>query len=215
MCVCLSCTPYWGPGLQLRHGPWLGIELATLWFAGQHSIHWATPASAIHCILSGHVQLTTLCNKKPLSNSRLKIFSYFILEILKFQILYLAIRSILNYFLHVMWNKAWGSLSGVWGHMHVHFVKKNILSPLFSYALVTYPLTISSVPLTFMFVLMPILHCLDYCSCEKDDSSNFSFFLKNALAILGSVFPHINYAISRSVSVWLCQLPANSVQGDV
>ena len=24
--------PYWGPGLQPRHVPWLGIELATLWF---------------------------------------------------------------------------------------------------------------------------------------------------------------------------------------
>ena len=26
--------------------PWLGIELATLWFTGQRSIHWATPARA-------------------------------------------------------------------------------------------------------------------------------------------------------------------------
>ena len=26
--------------------PWLGIEPATLWFAGRHSIHWATPARA-------------------------------------------------------------------------------------------------------------------------------------------------------------------------
>ena len=29
----LLCSPYWGPGLQPRHVPWLGIEPATLWFA--------------------------------------------------------------------------------------------------------------------------------------------------------------------------------------
>ena len=33
MCGCLLRTPYWGPGLQLRHVPWLGIEPVTLWFA--------------------------------------------------------------------------------------------------------------------------------------------------------------------------------------
>ena len=34
--------PNWGPGLQPRHRPWLGIEPVTLWFTGRHSIHWAT-----------------------------------------------------------------------------------------------------------------------------------------------------------------------------
>ena len=43
----LSHAPNWGPGPQPRHMPWLGIELATFQFAGQHSIHWATPARAI------------------------------------------------------------------------------------------------------------------------------------------------------------------------
>ena len=43
-CGCLSRTPHWGPGLQLRHVPWLGIEPATRWFPGCRSIHWATPA---------------------------------------------------------------------------------------------------------------------------------------------------------------------------
>ena len=43
---CLSHTPYWGPGPQLRNVPWLGIEPATLRFVGWHSIHWATPARA-------------------------------------------------------------------------------------------------------------------------------------------------------------------------
>ena len=44
LCGCLSHAPHRGPGPQPRHAPWLGIEPATLWFPGQHSIHWATPA---------------------------------------------------------------------------------------------------------------------------------------------------------------------------
>ena len=50
---CFSCTSpaHWGLGLQPRHEPWWGIEPATLWFAGQHSIHWATPARAHFHIL--------------------------------------------------------------------------------------------------------------------------------------------------------------------
>ena len=47
MCGCISHTLDWGPGPQPRHEPWLGIEPATLWVAGRHSIHWATPARAI------------------------------------------------------------------------------------------------------------------------------------------------------------------------
>ena len=31
MCSCFSCTPHWGPGLQPRRVPWLGIEPETLW----------------------------------------------------------------------------------------------------------------------------------------------------------------------------------------
>ena len=54
MCGCLSCTSYWGPGLQLRHVLWLGTEPATLWFRGQHSIHWATPARALFLFISHH-----------------------------------------------------------------------------------------------------------------------------------------------------------------
>ena len=41
----LTC-PYWGPGPQPRHVPWLGIKPATLWFTVCHSIHWVTPAKA-------------------------------------------------------------------------------------------------------------------------------------------------------------------------
>ena len=43
---CLLHTPYWGPGLQPRPVPWLGIEPVTFWFTGWHSIHWATPTRA-------------------------------------------------------------------------------------------------------------------------------------------------------------------------
>ena len=33
MCGCLSCAPYWGPGLLPRPVPWLGFQPATLQFA--------------------------------------------------------------------------------------------------------------------------------------------------------------------------------------
>ena len=46
MCGCLSEAPYWGPDLQTRQGPWVGIKPATLWFTGPCSICWATPARA-------------------------------------------------------------------------------------------------------------------------------------------------------------------------
>ena len=46
MCGCLLSAPYWPPGLQPRHMPWLGIEPATLWFTGRQSIHWSTAARA-------------------------------------------------------------------------------------------------------------------------------------------------------------------------
>ena len=46
MCGCFSCVPSWEPGLQPRHGLWLGIYPATFWFTGRHSVHWATPAVA-------------------------------------------------------------------------------------------------------------------------------------------------------------------------
>ena len=53
MCVCLSCAPYWEPGLQPRHVPSLGIEPVTLWFSGHCSIHRATPARAEEIFLAG------------------------------------------------------------------------------------------------------------------------------------------------------------------
>ena len=46
LCGCLLSAPYWRPGPQPRHVTWLGIELATFWFAGLCSVHWATPARA-------------------------------------------------------------------------------------------------------------------------------------------------------------------------
>ena len=44
MCGCISHASNWEPGPQPRHLPCVGIKPATLWFAGQHSIHWAIPA---------------------------------------------------------------------------------------------------------------------------------------------------------------------------
>ena len=50
-------TPSWGPDLQPRHVPWLGIEPATLWFVGWCSIHWATPARANWQYFKNSVQI--------------------------------------------------------------------------------------------------------------------------------------------------------------
>ena len=50
--------PHWGPGPQPKHVSWLGIEPVTLWFAGQHSIHWATSVRAAFSRMSyswGHM----------------------------------------------------------------------------------------------------------------------------------------------------------------
>ena len=44
-CVVASYA-HWGPGLQHRHLPWLGIKPAMLRFAGWCLIHWATPGRA-------------------------------------------------------------------------------------------------------------------------------------------------------------------------
>ena len=47
MCGCLSCALHWGPDLQPRLVPCLGIELVTPWFTAHAcSIHWAIPARA-------------------------------------------------------------------------------------------------------------------------------------------------------------------------
>ena len=51
MCGCLLHTPNWEPDPQPRHVSWLGTELVTLWFAGQCSIHWATPVSLNHYVI--------------------------------------------------------------------------------------------------------------------------------------------------------------------
>ena len=50
--TCLSHAPRWGPGLQPRHVPRLGIKPGTFRFTGQHPIHWATPARAIVCFFN-------------------------------------------------------------------------------------------------------------------------------------------------------------------
>ena len=53
-------TPNWGPGLQPRHVPWLGIEPVTLWFTGWCSVFWATPTRAFSCISYKHLKILFL-----------------------------------------------------------------------------------------------------------------------------------------------------------
>ena len=63
ICGCLSCAPYWGPGLQPRHVPWLGIQPASLRFVGRHSVCWATPARATsHNFLNNNLKIVWYIN---------------------------------------------------------------------------------------------------------------------------------------------------------
>ena len=61
MCGCLSHTPYWGPDLKPRQMLSLGIKPATLWFAGGHSIHWATAARAQRAFFKNISKLANFC----------------------------------------------------------------------------------------------------------------------------------------------------------
>ena len=68
MCGHLSRTPNQEPSPQPRHVPRLGIELATLWFTVQHSLHWATPArvwdTVLYLLLWQKLNLTKAKNMK-------------------------------------------------------------------------------------------------------------------------------------------------------
>ena len=57
ICNCLSRAPYWGPSLQPRHVPWLGVSLATLWFGDGRSIRWATQARAFFYFSNPHPRM--------------------------------------------------------------------------------------------------------------------------------------------------------------
>ena len=55
---CLLSTPNQGSGPQPRYVPWLGIEPVTFQFAGQHWIHWDTPARP-HIVLISSIFLSS------------------------------------------------------------------------------------------------------------------------------------------------------------
>ena len=65
----------WGPGLEPRHAPWLGIKPVTFRFVGWCSIHWDTPARAVAVYCMWRRQWTWLwelasANKLSEYNSR-------------------------------------------------------------------------------------------------------------------------------------------------
>ena len=58
------------PGSQPRHVLRVGTKLLTLWFAGQHSTHWATPAGAQPYTLTkwqAYLQQRSTLSTSPLS----------------------------------------------------------------------------------------------------------------------------------------------------
>ena len=65
---CLLHIPNWGPSLQPRHVPWLGIEPATFQFTGRCSNHWGTPAREPLCFHSTNISevLTMFQARSPL-----------------------------------------------------------------------------------------------------------------------------------------------------
>ena len=61
-----------------RHVPWLGIEPATLWITGWHSIHWATPARVVMC--NFFVNLTGLQGARILGQTLLWVCLWGVLD---------------------------------------------------------------------------------------------------------------------------------------
>ena len=60
MCGCLPHAPYWGPGQQPRHVPWLGIKLAILWFASTQSFEPnqpGPPSNIFKCSIQWHLSI--------------------------------------------------------------------------------------------------------------------------------------------------------------
>ena len=91
----LLALPLLRAWLQPIHIPWLGIKPATLWFTGQHSIHWATPARAwsyFYCFLSfpflGLICWFSLTSWKEYSECW---FSAFFLFLYAFVVLYCSL----------------------------------------------------------------------------------------------------------------------------
>ena len=88
-----------GPGPQRRHVPRQGIQSATPWFTGQHSIHWDIPARAkgllfkkiennkcwwgcgeigTLCVVGGNVKWYSHCGKQYGSSLKIKHISRYI-----------------------------------------------------------------------------------------------------------------------------------------
>ena len=118
-----------------------------------------------------------------------------------------------------------------WGGVHLHsfacgypvvlapFIEETILSSLNGLSNIVenqlamevwvYFWTLDSIPLVYIFILMAIPHCLDYCSfvvsfkIRRCESSNF-FFFKIILTIQVPLQSHINLRVSFSISAKKC-----------
>ena len=102
MCGCFLHAPSWGPGLQRRHVPWLGIKPVTLWFTGRHSIHWATPARAIFVIAFWRTYVCFLFAKVVLTQIHFVSSTWEIISSNELFVENLANTKNLDYFLKVL-----------------------------------------------------------------------------------------------------------------
>ena len=142
MCGRLLSTPYWGPGPQPRHVPWLGIELATLWLTGPCLIHWATPARVACFFFSWYLKVifgfmklvqwytpTAVCSSSLLLHNRIPTPK---LKALRWQ-QFIIFMNLWLFEAHLLQVLLWGSLKwlqseGRWS-WNVHMASQRRLGP--------------------------------------------------------------------------------------
>lgn len=85
---------------------------------------------------------------------------------------------------------------------YLGFFVKNLLTLRVRF-LFSPPRILRSIPLIYMSILMPVAHCLYYCSFMVSfgiGKYQFSLFFQIVLPVLGSLNFHINFRISKEAS---------------
>ena len=168
----------WGPGPRPRHVAWLGIELATVWFAVRCSPHWATPARAhftfINVLNFDEVQFIyfffgSLCLWCHISGAIAKYkFTkvYLYVSSKSFVTLPLTFRSVIHFALclHMVWGRGPTSFFSGYPLVPLLCVAKTVLPPIkwCTLKVRVYFWTLHPNWLIWVSVFMPITHYLDY-----------------------------------------------------